>query len=663
MKSEPSSTSICITPLFEMPGEEGEINQQYKNVILRNLKRILPPHFFEAKASQEETLNHQRKLIQQLLPLITFSEVKSFPGTISFFALSKYRSNSFKFFFEMINRWLIPGKKMNLALVYASDFRLSNLSDQVYTICEVMITIDNKSEFEEIQKHFPVIGTEIVLGIDSAFYAQRILEVKGLASDEKTALIQSSMAFLVKRLPHAYSDDLFNEMQHVLVVCRDEFKAIRKARHLTRIISIQYLFRKSLRELVKKNTQRRYLSLKMFKAYIQIPTGGVKRVLAILVGINFIRDQEVFGEKHLLKAIQHYIPCVQSIEQSFFINKLASENICVLYLEVEKKDGTDFTNNEIRQLRRELPAHLKSRIEHKLHPIFMPRNEEEIMRNILILSNQIKYIRDIPQVFISFDEQAHSHLFFTIILTRVLKEGSCSIQELFKKSDSLIEYLHDRTKVLGYIRKRHTKEATVFRLKLPKDNFLRSDHSIDLYKARQAVVSELSRVIGEVRDYNGGMISKQHELLSNIRQLLVDSKGYDELLMENFFYSLSPVIVRALLDPKAFKILFLMLLEGIKDYKQEGYYVKCHREGYHIFALIVTEDMQIKDLIHQTIYDLHLPSTELATAYVKVNNLSCMGYISWTRDPQKKEMFSKTIESSLQNWELSHPKGSGNSQL
>ena len=95
-------------------------------------------------------------------------------------------------------------------------------------------------EFEEIQRNFPIIETEIGLGIHSEFYAQRILEIKGLSTDDKTALIQGFIAFLVKRFPYHYDTDVFTEMQHVLVTCRDDFKAARKPRHLSRIISIQY---------------------------------------------------------------------------------------------------------------------------------------------------------------------------------------------------------------------------------------------------------------------------------------------------------------------------------------------------------------------------------------------------------------------------------------
>jgi hypothetical protein len=650
--------TLSVKALFESDFEDKENKQYYRDVILHTLKKILPSDFFEAKEHIEEIHIHQKKILDQCIPLITCSRQRRFPGTISFFALSHVCPNSFKFFYEMISRWLIPGRRLNVVLVSASDFLLPDISDQVFTICEVMIHIESHAEFEEIQRHFPAIGAEIAVGIHSSFYAQRILEIKGLSSDEKTALIQGFIAYLVKRFSHAYDRDVFTEMQHVLVMCREEFKAARQARHLSRIIGIQYLFRKALRKEVKKNSQRRYLSLKLFRALIQTPQGS-KRVLGVLVGLNLNREQELFGESHLLKAINHYIPSAHAVEQSYFINKLPSEHIYTVYIEIEKKDGSNFTHTEINKLRRELPIDLKNRIEHKLHPIFMPRNEEEVMRNLLIISNQIKYFRDIPQVFISFDEQSHFHLYFTVILARVLKPDSYPIPDLFKNANTFLEYIHDRTKIMGYIRKKYAKEATVFHLKLQKESFLRADHSIDLYKARQTVVTELSKILGEVRDYNGGMISKQREVLTEIRELLaVDSKGYNELLLENFFYSLAPVVVRSLLDPKAFKTLFLMLLEGLREYKQEGYYLKFYTESYNVFALLVIEDPQIKEVLQKAVSDLNIHPTELAMASLKTNGNTCIGYICCAHNPASKELLFKTLEETLQGWELCyHQKG------
>ncbi|MBA3722153.1 MAG: hypothetical protein H0W88_07120 [Parachlamydiaceae bacterium] len=651
MSTNDYCNNLSIKTLFESPEGDEINNQYYHDVILRILKKILPTSFWDLNSTIEEKRIDRQRTLNNIIPLITCTQKQEFQGMISFFALSKYSQNSFKFFFDMISRWLTPGHRLNVVLVYATDFLLTDLSNEVYTICEVLVNIENKEQHEEILRHFPSISAEIALGIHSQFYAQRMMEIKGLSVDEKTALIQNFIAFLVQRYPESYDSSVFTEMQHVLVMCRPEFKESRDSRHLSRIIGIQYLFRRSLKAAFKKNPGRSYSNIKLFRTSIKTSNGS-KKVLGIIVGLNLLKDQETFAEAHLLKAINHYVPNARAVDQSFFINKQSSEHVYTIYLEVEKEDGSIFTNNEILKLRRELPAELKSRVEYKLHPIFMPRNEEEVMRNLLSVSNQIKYLRDIPQVFISFDEQSHFHLYFTVILARVLKPECIPIPELFQKAETFLEYIHDRTKQMGILRKKYPKEATVFHLKLPKDVFLRADHSIDLYKARQTVVAELSRIVGEVRDYNGGMISKQREVLSDIRKLLTEVKGYNELLLENFFYSLSPVVVRALLDPKAFKTLFLMLLEGLKENKQDGYYLKLYEEPYNVFAMVVIEDLRVKEVLQKAINELNIIPTELATAYVKTNGLACIGYICCAKDPGMKELLFKTIKDTLQSWEL-----------
>lgn len=644
-------SNLTIQTLFEEQEEGGIHIQHYREVLHDILQKILPPEFFEEQEDLEATRFHQKKLLKNLIPLITHTDLSASSGNVSFFALAKSTPNSFKFFYEMISRWLIPEKRLNVILVCASDFRLPDLSDdELYTICEVIVKIESRDEFKEIQKHFPLIGNEIALGINSIFYAQRILEIKGLSADEKTAMIQSFITYLIKRFPYLFEMDVFSEMQHVLVICREEFKALRQARHLSRIIAAYYIFRKVLKESLGKNLNRRYLTLKLFRTSIQTPHGS-KRVLGILVTVNLLKELEAFGERHLLKAIQYYIPKANLVDHSVFSDKVASEHISTIYLEVEKPDGEPFTSAEIKRLRRELPTNLKNRIEYKVHPIFMPRNEEEVMRNLIVLADQVRYVRDIPQVFITFDEQAHSSLYFTIILARVLKSDSRPIQELFCAEETAYEYVEDRIKIVGYLRKKYPKEVTVFRLKLPKDRFLRTDHSIDLYKARHAVVAELVRVLGEVRDFNGGMISKQHELLSDIRKLLVDVKGCDEWLLENFFYSLTPVVMRSFVDPQAFRTLLLMLIEGINEYNQESYYLKFCAEPVHLYALVVAEDPKVKEVLLTAVHELHIPSSELAIASTKANGNTCLGYICWAQDPYKKEQLMTTINNTLQMWD------------
>lgn len=622
----------------------------YLALIKNILRQILPGTFFDLCGKKRDTPKEIVDYLYSLIPLITSKHSAEYPSNISFFVMYKYRPDAFKFFFEMISRWLIPGKRLNVLLFYAVDFIFPDLSGDVYTICEVSIHPSSNEELDEIQRNLPIIESELSMGVLSAYHARRILEIKGLSNDEKTAMIQEYIAFMIARRPREFSNDLFTDMQHVLVMCRDDFKSARTVRHLSRIICIQYLLRGFLRDALKSASEKRHLFLKIFKAKVRKSAEPPKYVLGMIVAVNFLREKEIFDETHLIKAISNYIPSARAVENSFFFNRRGNEPICTLYLEIVKADGTNFTGEEMQLLRRELPADLEGRIEHLVHPVFMPRNEEEIMRNILTLGQQIKYLRDVPQLLITFDEQTHHMLHFTVAIVRVARPESLPIQEMFKKADTFLEYTNDRCKTIGYIRRKYRKEATVFRAKVPKEAFLRRDHSVDLYKARQAVVSEISNVIGEVRDYNGGMISKQNELLNRVRELLKDHRKYNDFILENFFFSLNPVIMRTVLEPEALQKLFMMLLEAISDgvSHEERYSMKIRAEPNFVFVMVASEDRKIDDKLARDLSSMKLPSTAMASSAVTLKDTLYLGYIYRCDDPQKQRQFCIGIQHALE---------------
>lgn len=594
-----------------------------------------------------EVSSTQRRQLQAMLPLLTTRLCSDLPGEMSFFFLSKYRQNAFKFFFDIICAWLVPGKRQNVSMLYAVDFKMPDLGDDIYTLCEVKIHLQNQYELDQVLRNFPIIESELRLGIESNRYARRILEIKGLSTDEKTALIQEDVAYLVNRLPNEFDLDVLTEMQHVLIMCRDEFKADRESRHLSRIISLHYYFGNILRETVKSAPAKRHVCLKLFKARLNSPI-GFRRVLSIVVGINFFRDKEVFEKSHILKAIQRYIPSVQAVESSFFTNRRGSEQVCMMYLELEKSSGGEFSGEEIRLLRNKLPGALKDHVELLMQPVFMPRNEEEVIRNILSLSSQIKYLRDIPQVIISFDEQTQLNLFFSVVLVRVLKADSKPIQEVFKSSKTLLTYIHDRCQNAGSLRKRHKKEATVFRVKLPKDQFLRVDHSIDLNKARQAVVLELGNIIGEFRDFNGGMISKQNELLTEVRDLLSQNINYNDHLLENFFYSLNPVIMQTVLEAEPVRSLFLLMLSSIEHGLLDlGNPLQISVCPQYVYTMIRLEDRLAKEEISRSLANLQLHSSELASSFVSVYDVFYLGYIYRSDEKDKQQLFCDSIQQAV----------------
>lgn len=627
---------------------DSDTGKLYRDAVRRTLPKLFPAHFLECLGGSGSTQEDRVRRFEEKWPLMVWSPPQPLPFNMSFLVLSRYRSNSFKFFFDMISRWLVPGKRLNVVLVYASDFRIAELGPQTYTICEVMIHLENQDELVEIHRNLPIIESEIKLGLESAYYARRILEVRGLAADEKTAQIQEHIAHLVKKLPRVFESDVFSEIQHLLVSCRAEFKEARSVHHLSRIISVNYVFCRLLRKSQIEAPQKRYLLLKVMNGRLRTPAGQ-KKVLGVVVGVNILREKEVFEESHLLRALHTHLPGIQLVEGSSIANRRDSEKLCTLYLEIEKSNGTEFSLQEIRDLRRDLPADLKGRIEQPMHPLFNPRNEEEIMRNVLALANQIKFVRDIPQVYVSFDEQTYSHLFFTVILVRVLRPKDPPVEDLFR--DSNLEYIHDRCRFVGLTRKKYPKEATVFRLKLDKEDFLRHDYSIDLSEARQRVVAELISVVGEIRDYNGGMISKQNELLATLRQI-VQREGYtDSLLLDNFFYSLTPVIMRSVMEPIALKRLYLMMIAVFNSAvpATERLQLAIQEDPEFLYATILYFDRRVVERLNQAIRVLDIAATSLAIAHVVSFDTPCIGYVYRCKSSERRRVFCEALKQAVKS--------------
>lgn len=528
----------------------------YRHILEMTLPKLLPQSLSSLEQETEITF-----------PIVKSEHLEDGNPHIVFYCLWRGRQHAFRFIYDVLHSWLVPFRPASLQIATTFDFRLPSLSQESYTYgyFDISIAAISKNEQQALTLSLPSLLAQLRLGIESRYHAWRLLEVKGLNINHKADLIQAQINYLHRKLPESFDRGLVTEMQHMLVLFRDEFIALRESRHLSRLISVQYYFRRQLLDLVEKAPQQRFLKIKLYRTKLRYD--NIERpVVGILVGINFIGEQELFEEKHLMKAIRRFLNNVVIVKDSCIIHRRGTDSVSTLYLEIEKEDGTEFLPCEIALLRSELPYDLKDRIERLLHPVFMPHNEEEILRNILNLSNQIKYANDPPQAFITFDEQMRDNLIFTVIMVSVGVPGEASLAEKMQKAETPLEFIHDRCKMIGMLRKKYAKEANVFRLKFSKLPFIRENGTIDLNRARQHVVDELSRHLGEFRDYNGGMISTQNELMRLLRNYL-DAKPvrYNDLLLENFFFALKPVELRTLIDIELIAELFIMLIDVISE--------------------------------------------------------------------------------------------------
>jgi hypothetical protein len=618
----------------------------YKENVQLLLKKTLPEKLFFA----EDLANAIQKRLNYLndsLPIVQWAFPEKEIGYISVVLVCRHRLNACSFFYDMISRWLIPNKRLNIEFFFAADFRLPELTNFPFNVSEIGFYISNKNEMEQFKNNLSAIETEIRLGVVSSYHANRILEYKGLSQDGKTAMIQEKIGSLIQARSEEYDKSIFKQMQHFLINCQEEFKNIRDYHHISRIISIMHTIRKVLKQKITDFPDQRHLIVKFLKTKLKC-SNKERFALGIMVGLNFLKKREVFERAHLIRAIKDYINNIQCFENSFFLDKNRENSIQTIYLEIEKNDGKDFTIDEIKLLRSVLPEHLKGYIEHLMQPIFMPRNEEEILKNIMILSKQLRYINDIPQLIVSFEEQKEDELAFTVTMLRILNSHSKQIESILSNNNSQAKLILERIKKVGVIRKKYYKEACVFKVLLNKSNYFRTNLSVNLHSARQDVIEIMQELFGDIRDYNGGMIKKQGELFQNLKEIIGKQSMQNEIILEKFFFSLFPVEFRSTLLPESLKTLYLMLLNEIKKWKhfkiQE---LNFKEDARALYIMIPLKDIFTVKRLKVVVEKQKIPSYELVHCQFEPNEIPFFGLIYLTSNRENRQSFLQTIQAEL----------------
>jgi len=315
----------------------------------------------------------------------------------------------------------------------------------------------------------------------------------------------------------------------------------------------------------------------------------------------------------------------------------------------------------IGELKQKLPCEFLRQAENNVHPIFMPRNEEEMIRNLIVLAAQIKYVRDLPQVSIHYEEQTDVDLTFTVVVARLLKGAIEPLRKILEKSTLKMDI--DDVRVMGYLKNKYPKEAALLRVTVDKRPFFRPDYSLDLLRARQKIVSELGSCLGEFRDFNGGMILKQDEALTQLRQDLGPLSQQIEFLLENYFYSLKPAIMQTVHDSAILKTHFELLNSArSSDLKLQPYQVIGETMGKFFLCFMVATSPSFKERVLNAIAPLEISSRDLTTSFLEVESTFAMGFILRVESPEIAHQFQKAVLDAFHEWShrVSCPIGSLN---
>ncbi|NGX32918.1 MAG: hypothetical protein K1060chlam4_00975, partial [Candidatus Anoxychlamydiales bacterium] len=562
-----------------------------------------------------------------------------------------------RFIFDMLNKWLTLASPIDINANRSIKFKFKNFAQKTYYLSEYFINVSNEKEKSLIKRNIKSFIDEMKLIIMSANYTKDISSsilsknrepsdhishyILKFSEEKKLHEIKENLAFLMYKSPKIFDNDIFDSLHLTSLIFKGDFTTIRNPKHVSRIIAFSYFFKKSINQIKSQiQTSKRLVKLKILKTNLSTQK---KPILGILIVMDLLYENEYFEKNYILESISQITKDFRYIKSSFITDR-RDPKILSYYLEIEKKELNYFSLKEINDLKRKLSLAFSSKMKKLINPIYLPRNEEEILRNIIILTKQLNYVKDIPQVIISFDKQSSKEISFRVILLRLLKKDSPSLKELFSYSKTLLKFSLDETKIVDLLKRKHPKEANVFKLSLNKFDFLRRDHSLDLRKARQKIYLELTNILGNFRDFNGGLLSKQLDAMENLKKIMPSSKKSSDFILEEFFYSIKPAAQQIIVDAKILKKLFLMFIIILKkEFKNSNFLIDTKTEKNLIYIMLKTPFTKIKDDIILAVKKLKFKSFEILTSSIDRNDQKTLGFVLISKDSTKKDLLYKAI--------------------
>ncbi len=405
--------------------------------------------------------------------------------------------------------------------------------------------------------------------------------------DEKLSYIDKQLNHWIERYSRAIDPSILKDRDRLLAYYDSDFIQKRSSLYLLRILISQHIQKKKLLGNSSLSHQNRVVEFRVILGKVEYPFGS-KNVLGVLVQIALADRYEFFDEENLQRAVHRLLPNLHMVKGTLYKFHGDNDKTRTCYAEFEKIGNQPFTIAEISLLKKSLGEELIERTERLVPSVFKTRNQEEVLRNILTLSQEIDRSSDLPQVMISFETQSSDEVTFTVICVRAEDQFSVSLENLVQYEPSSCRWILERKQIVRYMDNHQPIVAYLFRvLLIPDFSTLRSDGSLNFFAARQKVAASLKTSITDYRDFNGGILIKQEETLLTLRNAFPHISSEQ---IENIFYSITPIEMQAILPSSSLKAIIDLTTQtallGLID-AHDYHLVSSSKPSYHIVLLSI----------------------------------------------------------------------------
>lgn len=411
---------------------------------------------------------------------------------------------------------------------------------------------------------------------------------------------------LVSIAPTRKSPEFVRELFLMIGHYSDRFLQNRTEDYLLKLSKARYRVKKEISKAVAIPGGK-YIYTKLFAVKFKDENSS-RKALGVLISFILNPKREKFGQEHLLTILKKILAGIHVLDESVCLFLDQKTNQLTYYFEIEKIRGKHLTFTECIKLKKELVREIKDGIEFSSPDLWSPENEEQIFKDILRLDAEVNSIKDLPHVIISLKEQQPESIRFNVILLRVAKIDDLSFKERLANLGMRFQLHLENTKPFF---KKYIKQTFVFSLEVSNILFYRKNYAVDVLKARQYICMILKQNLGEFRDYNGGLLSKQTEQFNALAEGL-SNKVSDLSDFESLFYSLTPTNIQLLFSMETVLELSKLFYELKNEKSHQAFHIKYKNKKNFFFILIRTES----DLYDQIFSDL--PSGSLIAKVSKV---------------------------------------------
>ncbi|MBM3196929.1 MAG: hypothetical protein FJZ61_02975 [Chlamydiae bacterium] len=519
-------------------------------------ERIMQQIFSNCECSKEFV--DRPALLRSKLPLFYVERAQEHPLGVSMYLLSKERDGLSHYFFTQCSTALLPGHITPLERFFSSNVRLEGF-DGALTLIEAYVVFQTQSAFVLFNENLDRFMEEVRRGCEKQDVLERILERKRGGANRVYLLLQDLLEPLKNRF--SFSSHLMEKfLRRFWVEFNERIEGAPLEKKWKKWF-VRYVFlQKQIRNFEEGPAVEKEHKVQVFF----IGAKEDRKTLGLALYLP-LAPNEVFELKHLKKSLQLIHPSIDVDESSFV--RLHHDSIFLVEIK---------THLERFEIERGLRFTLTSSIERYVHQVFMPRNEEDVMRRIVTLCNEISSKEDIPQVAIHFERQYESYLSYLVLIVKPYDTTPIERLTAIRKQGIGVHLEATRR----FYQKLVEIEASTVRIDIDLKGFIRADHSIDSLKVRAHITDFLKKIFPNFRDYNGGMISKQIDNLRLFKGLL---KDHDETYLENFFLSLQPVEIQYLAKLDPLLEMFHFFMSGSKQLTGE-HLIKKGNDGVLILA-------------------------------------------------------------------------------